>query len=102
MTPSTPRRARIAVAAALLALAACQTVKFKTQLPESGRRYEQRVSFWFWGLAGKQDVDLDAACPEGAASWQNQQTFGDLLFDLFTLGIYAPRTVTVTCAEVRR
>jgi hypothetical protein len=95
-------RRPLALAFLFLALGACQTVKFQTAAPESGRRYEQRVSFWFWGLMGKHDVDLDAACPEGAASWQNQQTFGDLLFDLVTLGIYAPRTVTVTCAEVRR
>jgi len=39
------------------------------------------------------DVDLHAACPEGASSWQNQQSFGDLLFNLVTLGIYSPRTV---------
>ncbi len=95
-------RTRLALALALAALAACQTVKFKTPLPESGRRYEERVSFWFWGLVGKHDVDLDAACPEGAASWQNEQTFGDVLFDLFTIGIYSPRTVTVVCAEARR
>jgi hypothetical protein len=95
-------RNRFAVTLAALALAACQTVQYRTQLPESGRRYEKRVSFWFWGLVGRHDVDLDAACPEGAASWQNQQSFGDLLFNLATLGVYSPRTVTVNCTEVRR
>jgi Bor protein len=95
-------KTRLALALALLGLAACQTVKYQTHLPESGRRYEKRVSFWLWGLGGSHDVDLDAACPEGAASWQNQQTAGDLLFGIFTLGIYSPRTIAVTCAEVRR
>ena len=93
---------RALVAVAALALAGCHAVRYDAGRAPSQRRWEKTIHFWAWGFQGDGRVDLDAACPEGAASWQNQQTFGDLLLDLFTLGIYVPRTITVTCAEVRR
>jgi len=47
-------------------------------------------------------VDLDAACPDGAARWRNEATFGDVVADLLTIGIWSPRTIVVECAEVKR
>ncbi len=47
-------------------------------------------------------VDLDAACPEGVARWRSEARASDWFADVFTLGVYNPRTVTVECAEVSR
>ncbi len=91
----------VAVAAAL-ALAGCQTIRYETGRPASPRHVEQQVHFWFWGLSGKPVVDLDAACPEGVARWRSEARASDWFADVFTLGVYNPRTVTVECAEVSR
>jgi len=95
---------RRALAATLLALAltGCHTIRYDTGRPPSPRHVEQKVHFFFWGLRGKPVIDLDAACPEGAARWKSQSTFGDWLLDVVTLGIYGPRTVVIECAEVAR
>ena len=92
--------------AALVALAVlasgCHVVRYETGRAASPRHVEQTVHFFFWGLAGKTTVDLDAACPEGVARWQSRATFGDVLADLLTLGIWSPRTVVLECVEVAR
>jgi len=97
---------RPAATAALLALSllasGCHTVRYETGRPASPRHVEQKVHFFFWGLAGKPVIDLEAACPEGAARWQSSATFGDWLADVVTLGIWGPRTVVIECAEVAR
>jgi len=93
---------RIACVVAALALAACHVVRYDAGIPVSPRRVEQTVHFFFWGLTGEARIDLDAACPDGAARWRNEAGFLDVLADLFTLGIWSPRTVVVECAEVKR
>jgi hypothetical protein len=95
---------RRALAAALcLALCACHTIRYDTGRPASPRKVERTVHFFFWGLGGQPaKVDLDAACPEGAARWKSGATFGDWLGEVLTLGIWAPRTIVIECAEVAR
>jgi Bor protein len=98
---SVPRSALLL--AATLALAGCHTIRYDTGRPASPRHVEQTVHFFLWGLAGQPaHVDLDAACPEGAARWQSGATAGDWFLEVITLGIYAPRTVIIDCAEVAR
>jgi hypothetical protein len=93
---------RLALASlAALALAGCHVVKYDTGRPASPRVVTIPVNFFVWGLVGKPVVDLDAACPEGVARWQNQATFGDAFIDVITIGLWSPRTVTLTCAEGR-
>jgi hypothetical protein len=95
-------RRPLLLAAALL-LAGCQTIRYDTGRPASPRHVVQPVHFWLWGLVGQPVVvDLDAACPDGAARWRSQATAGDYLADVLTLGLYNPRTVTIECAEVAR
>jgi len=103
--PVTSLRRRAAAPLALaLALAAsgCHTIRYDAGRPPSPRHVERTVHFFFWGLAGKPVVDLEAACPEGVARWRSGATFGDWLADVVTLGIWGPRTVVVECAEVAR
>jgi len=94
---------RLLAAVACLALAACHTIRYDTGRPASPRRVERTLHFTFWGLGNQPaTVDLDAACPEGAARWRSESTAGDWMLAVVTLGIYSPRTVTVECAEVAR
>jgi hypothetical protein len=95
-------RLRLALAIAVLALAGCQTVKFQTGRAAAPTHVEQDIHFWLWGLVGDPVVDLDAACPGGVATFRVDARLGDYLVDVITLGIYAPRTVSIQCVEVKR
>ncbi len=97
-----PAPSRVAAVALALALAGCHVVRYDTGARASPRRVEQTVHFFFWGLVGGARVDLDAACPDGAARWRSEATFGEVVADLVTLGVWSPRTVVVECAEARR
>jgi hypothetical protein len=92
------RRLALATIAAV-ALAGCHVVRYDTGRPASPRIVTIPLNFFVWGLVGDPVVDLDAACPEGAARWQNQATFGNAIVDVLTLGLWSPRTVTIECAE---
>lgn len=93
---------RIALASlASLALAGCHVVRYETGRPPSPRVVTIPVNYFFWGLKGRHAVDLDAACPEGAARWESKATFTNKVLGVITLGIYVPRTVKIVCAEGR-
>jgi Bor protein len=96
-------RARsLALAAAAALSLGCHTVRYDAGRPPSPRRYQRTVHFFAWGLAGKPVIDLDAACPEGVAGVHSGATFPQWLGQVVTLGLWSPRRVTVTCAEVAR
>ena len=92
------RRLALATLAAL-ALAGCHVVRYETGRPASPRVVTIPVNYFFWGLKGHHTVDLDSACPEGAARWETRATFTDKVLGVITLGIYVPRTVKIACAE---
>ncbi len=92
------RRFTLATLAAL-ALAGCHVVRYETGRPASPRVVTIPVTYWLWGLKGSHAIDLDAACPEGAARWESKATASNKLLGIVTLGIYVPRTVVIECAE---
>lgn len=59
------------------------------------------VSTWMWGLVPAQPIDVRSECPSGVATIATQQTFGNGFLSMLTLGIWAPQSVTVTCAGGR-
>ncbi len=92
-----------ALAAGLaLALAGCHAVHYDAGRQPSQRRYETTVHFYLWGLAGKPKIDLDQACPEGAARFRNEAGALHWIAQVATLGIWSPRRVVVECGEVLR
>lgn len=96
-------RTRSFVAAVLaLALSACHAVRYDAGRPASNRRWEKTVHFFLWGLAGKPTIDLDAACPEGVASFRNEAGALHWIAEVATIGLWSPRRVVVECAEVSR
>jgi hypothetical protein len=91
------RRALAAVAA--LALAGCHAVRYDAGRPPSQRRWERTIHFWMWGFQGDNRVDLDAACPEGVASFESHATALGWVAQVVTVGFWSPRKVTVVCAD---
>ena len=94
-------RRTVLASLAALALAGCHVVRYDTGRPASPRVVTIPMNFFVWGLVGDQVVDLDAACPEGAARWQNRATATNAIVDVLTIGLWSPRTVTIECAEGR-
>lgn len=94
-------RRTLLVPLAALALAGCHVVRYDTGRPASQQVVTVPLNFFLWGIVGDRVVDLDAACPDGAARWQNQATAGDAFIDVITVGIWSPRTVKIQCAEGR-
>jgi hypothetical protein len=92
------RRTALAAVAAL-ALAGCHAVRYDAGRPPSQRRWERTIHFWLWGFKGDGRVDLDAACPEGVASFESQATALGWVAQVVTFGFWSPRSVTVVCAE---
>lgn len=86
---------------AALALAGCHVVRYDTGRPPGKRVVTVPLNFYLWGLVGDRVVDLDAACPEGVARWENGATPVDYFVDIATFGILSPRTVTIECVEGR-
>ena len=88
---------------AALFASGCQTVTLR---PEGGIRdtspaaFEERQSFFFWGLGGTSKVNVKKACSGGEATqMQTQFTFLDGFLGVITLGIYSPRSAKVWCKK---
>lgn len=54
---------------------------------------------WAWGLVPAQAIDVTQQCPGGIATVTTQLSVPNWLASAVTLGIYSPRSVTVTCAQ---
>lgn len=53
---------------------------------------------WIFGLVPATPIDVRAQCPGGVAEVDTQMTFLNGLAAAVTLGIFTPRSVTVTCS----
>lgn len=81
---------------ALAAASGCHRVAYQSRLPAGGERHQRQLNYFLLGIIGDHEVDLDALCPEGVARYHTDATaFG--LFNVFTLGIFTPRTLVVEC-----
>lgn len=90
-----------ALAAVALSLSSCYGVHYQAGHAPTGIHREERAHFFFWGLVGEKEIDLDLLCPEGVSSFGNRATFVDGLVYGLTLGIWAPRTIEVECGRPR-
>lgn len=53
---------------------------------------------WIWGLVPATPIDVRAQCPGGVAEVATQMTVPNAIAYILTLGIFTPRSVTVTCS----
>jgi hypothetical protein len=98
--------ARPAALIAVLLLSACNHAYFVTD-SAPGETFVENNPFFLWGLVGENTVDTRQMCPHGVAEVHTYETVIDGLASGFTLGLYSPRTIEITCAakrssEVRR
>jgi hypothetical protein len=56
------------------------------------------TSTWIFGLVEAKPIDVRSDCPGGVALVETQMTFVNGVATVLTLGIWVPRTVTITCA----
>jgi hypothetical protein len=85
--------------AALVAVTGCFRQVVQTGRTPSATVIDRPwVATWLWGLVPATPIDVSAQCRSGIATVTTEETFMNGLVHLLTLGIYAPRHVTITCA----
>lgn len=88
-----------ALIAALVAISGCYRQVVQTGRTPSATVIDRPwVATWLWGLVPATPIDVSAQCRSGIATVVTEETFPNGLVHLLTLGIYAPRHVTITCA----
>jgi len=94
------RLGRAALLAALLGSAGCYKATFiRDPSAVKGMERDQWLNFFIFGIVGEQDLDVRQFCPDGrVAQVETHGNFGTGIVTVLTIGIYAPRKVTVTCA----
>ncbi|GAA3939907.1 Bor family protein [Litoribacillus peritrichatus] len=84
-------------------LSACSSVTLRTDHQKESSAaptYQKRFHYWFWGLKGEYSVNVREICAgRPVIQMQSVDTFVDILGQVFTLGIYYPRSARVWCAE---
>ncbi len=79
-------------------LTGCYINNVETGKTAGGKSHTETVPFLLWGLVGEASFNVDEICPRGVASIHEEMTPIDGVLNCVTCGIYAPRTVTITCA----
>ena len=60
---------------------------------------KQYVATWLWGIVPADTIDVRQPCPSGVATVETEQSFMNGFVSFFTLGIYSPQRVRITCAS---
>ncbi|MGZ8379365.1 MAG: Bor family protein [Gemmatirosa sp.] len=90
----------VALALAAIASTGCYHAVVETGRPAGGTIVSRPWTPTFiWGLVAAPEINVASECPRGIARVDTQMSFVNGLAALVTLGIYTPRTVTVTCAS---
>jgi hypothetical protein len=85
--------------ALVLALAGCFKQAVSTGLPPGTKVVDKPwTSTWIFGLIEAKPIDVRSDCPQGVATVLTQLTFMNWLGSVVTLGIWMPRSVTITCS----
>ena len=87
----------------LLALSGCMSTRI-TLDPKQTRRdqptYEDYFDYYWFGLSGKNSVDVQQVCmDQKPAEIREVKSVDDVFLTWITLGIYSPLTVQVWCGE---
>lgn len=90
----------LSVAAVCLLASACYHQIVNTGMTPGSTVVEKPwTATWVFGLVAAKPIDVTQQCPAGIATVSTQMTVPNWLASAVTLGIYDPRTVTVTCAR---
>lgn len=85
--------------AALLILSGCYHATVTTgRTPGTTAINKPFASGWIYGLVPPSTVEAASQCPHGVAVVETQLSFVNQLVSFFTIGIYTPMHIKVTCA----
>ena len=84
----------------LLVLGGCRIqVQYPSETPSEQVIVEERT-YWLWGLIGETSYEAYDLCTEGRVyELSHDATWRQGLIAVGTLGIYCPRTITITCSD---
>jgi hypothetical protein len=89
------------VVAASLLLAACHSLEFEVAGAPRGDVVTERNDFFVFGMFPQREIHGRSLCPRGVAAIHEETTALDGVYTALTLGLWSPRTSTITCrAEV--
>ena len=91
------RQSGLALALTAFLVTGCYHQVVHTGATPANAVVKKTAGIFFFGLTHA-EIDATADCPSGVAIIETQQTFLNGLVGVLTLGIYTPRTVTITCA----
>ena len=83
----------------LLVLSGCKVqVRYPSEFP-SKTVITNEETFWFWGLIGEKNYEINDLCPKGRVyEVRIYNTILQSTYTMLSLGIYSPRTVTIVCS----
>ncbi len=85
---------------ASLALAACNKVTYvNPKTVPTGKVVEETGHYFLFGLAGKKTINAHSLCRGEVAKVHSKFSFGDMVLQGLSLGLYTPRTYELLCGE---
>tara|TARA_B100000945_G_scaffold311033_1_gene303729 strand:- start:1171 stop:1428 length:258 start_codon:yes stop_codon:yes gene_type:complete len=80
-------------------LSSCKVqVQYPSEFP-SKTVITKEENFWFWGLVGEKNFEVNDICPQGRVYEVNiYSTILQSTYTFLSLGIYSPRTVNIFCS----
>jgi hypothetical protein len=80
-------------------LGGCQLrIQYPSELPSEEVIVEE-LDYWYWGTEGDPSFEIYDRCPQGRVyETRMEASFTQGLVSVATLGIYTPRTLTITCS----
>lgn len=91
---------RTTIVVLLLLSAGCYHASIETGMkPGSDRIEKEWANSFIFGLVPPDPVDAKSKCTSGVSKVETQHSFLNALVAFFTLQIYTPMDITVTCAS---
>ena len=83
----------------ILVLSSCKIhVRYPSEFP-SKTIITNEANFWFWGLIGEKNYEVNDLCPQGRVyEVKIYSTILQSTYTMLSLGIYSPRTVSIFCS----
>ena len=82
-----------------LVISGCKVqVRYPSEFP-SKTVITNEETFWFWGLIGEKNYEINDLCPKGRM--YELRIYNSILqstYTMLSLGIYSPRSVTIVCS----
>ncbi len=83
-----------------ITLGACNKVTYvNPKTVPTGNVVSETGHFFLFGLAGSKAINAHRACQGDVSKVQSRFSFGDIVLQGITLGLYTPRTYELTCGR---